>query len=643
MFSIPPVWLIVAGVTAVGGALRLWNLEAAQFRADDFVVSSLALDIVQRGQWPTGVLSSIGIDNGPAAPILLAIPALISDHHQWLSVWVGLLNTAMIPVSFLVGRRLFGPQAGVMAAVLTAVNPWLVVYGRRLWLNAFLAPAALAFLWALCWATTRPRLLPWVVAGATLGASAQIHLSSIPNLLAYSSLLLFRRPSRLLVLIGGAVATLLLVPWIALSLAPDLMAFDWTGARPATIDSGASSLERATIVVTGVAYQSVVGQGGRLIDATALPFAAIDAGARALAVAGWALLVVVGWRQRSSAPASAAACAVMAFMVAAPTLLLLRPAQAGQLPFLYPYYFLNLIPPLLLGMGAAAALLSGVVPHLGKLVVAVIATSQLALAGPFFATHEEFWPLGDYGVPWKYTDALVQTAAGLARSEGAPILVGGQEVDDSEQASVTARLLARVHTPVRLYDSRDGVVYRAGPTPTYQVTTNDEHVLARMLRRDFSPAEVVTQQLPGAGWNRRIYRLDAQQIDDWAMTRLPLRPTDDGSGQRLAAYERAGFVSIEDGSPHRLGVLWRLDADPEEPFFTDVILLDGDLEIGRQTHVAYPAHSWQRGDWTSTRILNLFELAGSLVPTERTTIRFEHRGVLTGRRASPPTTMIRPL
>src|SRR5438094_1793986 len=98
---------LLAVITAIGAFLRLWRLDLAQFRGDDFTVSSLAIGIAH-GSFPTGVTSSIGINNGPAAPFILAIPAIVSSNHDWLALAVGLLNTVAIPIMYLLGSRLFG-------------------------------------------------------------------------------------------------------------------------------------------------------------------------------------------------------------------------------------------------------------------------------------------------------------------------------------------------------------------------------------------------------------------------------------------------------------------------------------------------------------------------------------------------------
>lgn len=649
--------LILGLITLIGAVLRLWNLDAAQYRADDHAVRTLALEIARDGKFPTGVLSSVGIANGPSAPFVLALPTLLSTEHQPLSVYVGLLNVAAIPVSYLLGRDLFGQRAGLLAAALIAVNPWLVAYGRRLWLNAFIGPAAVLFLWAFHRACVSSSLRAWALAGAAVSLSAQIHLSSLPNLAAFASVLAFASrgttPSRRAVrpadsephgraalplhriALGGLVALLLLGPWIVLSLQPDLNRFDWDTARTEAQEVGANSLERATIVMTGVAYQTVTGQGARIIDATAAPFVLIDVLARGLAIAGWLLLCTLVWREGRSNPALAATCLAMAIMVAIPIVALARPSQAGQLPYLYPYYFLNLIPPLVLGAVAFAETLSRLVRHLGTPLVILIAAAHLVLAIPYFLTQEEYWPLGGYGVPWKYTQAFVAEVNGLARPDRAPIIVGGHENDDNEQGNVAARLLGRDNDVVRLHDSRDGAVFRSGARPTVLVTTNDDHSMARLLRSAFAHRQAVEQVLPGAGWTRRAFVVDAQELEAWAAARLK-RVEPAPSGQGAIVYERIGLAGSEAFGGQIVAIQWRMEADPAEPFFTDVVLHEAGREIHREPHVAYPAASWQRGDWLETRMLNLFRLPRAIQVTDATTVTLEHRGVLTGRPPAPP-------
>ena len=625
--------LILVLITAVGAVLRLWNLEIAQYRGDDVTVSGHALDLVRYGTLPTGVLSSIGIANGPVAPFILALPTLISPDHQLLSVYVGLLNVAMIPGTYVLGARLYGPQAGLMAAALTAVNPWLVIYGRRLWLNAFIGPMAVLFLWALYAACRSSTLRTWALAGAAVALSAQIHLSSLPNLAAFAGAAAIRdRFPFPRLAIGAALALVVLLPWTLFSLAPDVAHFDFRNTTTVVPEISLGSLERATIVVTGVAYQSIAGQGGLILDATAAPFSLVDALARVVSVAGFLLLAWAAWRERRRAPAVATVCLAMVIMVAAPTLLLLRPVQAGQLPYLYPYYFINLIPPLLLGMALVAARLSARLPHLGTMILAPILVAQLVLAGPFFLTNHEFWPLGGYGVPWRFTEALVSTTQAAASSADAAIMVGGNE-DDSEQAPVTARLLKRDNPSVRLFDSRDGLVFREGDRPVIAVTTNDQHVMAALLRTYFAPQQVFEQALPGDGWTRRVFEVQPQQVYNWAESHLRMLPASPQGGP--VVYERAGILPRNELGSARLGVLWRFDADPTEPFITEIAIFDGPREVLRERHVAYPASWWQRGDWSQTRMLNLFEIPENVRVPAQPAIELSHSSILTGRSVSP--------
>jgi hypothetical protein len=167
------------------------------------------------------------------------------------------------------------------------------------------------------------------------------------------------------------------------------------------------------------------------------------------------------------------------------------------------------------------------------------------------------------------------------------------------------------------------------------MTFNDAHTLTRLLRRDFGAREAFAQVLPGDGWTRRVFRLPVSEIESWAQRDLRMQVAVSQEGA-LAMYARAGVIPFdpERGGPY-LGVHWQLEADPPEPFLTDVIVYERDTEVMRQVHVAYPAAAWQPGDWSQTRMLNLFELPADFRPTPSTTIGFEHRGIITGKRVSP--------
>ncbi|MBI4214030.1 MAG: hypothetical protein HY534_06955, partial [Chloroflexi bacterium] len=467
----------------------------------------------------------------------------------------------------------------------------------------------------------------WVLAGFGAAVTMLVHLSGILNVVALGVAALgVRQAIRWKrALPGVAVLALLLAPWTLGSFMAELLSLN----PPSPLSSATftdSSLERATLLVTGVGYQSIAGQAARILNATAPPFTWIDTLARGLGVAGWAWLIWSAWTVRRSDPGRAAARLLLVLMAALPVLALARPPQTGAFLTLYPYYFLNTLPALLIGIAALTDHFAARLPWLATALLAPVAGAQLLLAGPFFITHEEYWPLGDYGVPFKYTEELSRELHDLAKPEESFVLISGEEEDHSQQR-LLAQVLTRQYDRVRIFDGRDGVLWRTDTPSLLIVTTNDDEVATRFLRNQFSDLQIIEQRLPGSGWTRRVFRLTATAMESWAERNLDTLVAD----QAAVIYSRGALADAANLGSVQIAVRWHFEADPPEPFLTKFRLAAGDRELHREEHVSYPAGTWRPGDWQATRILNLFRLPADLVLPSGTEVTITHQGILTGK------------
>jgi hypothetical protein len=319
-------------------------------------------------------------------------------------------------------------------------------------------------------------------------------------------------------------------------------------------------------------------------------------------------------------------------MVALPILALARPVQTGAFQTLYPYYLLNTLPPQLVGLGLLLDQLWTRARVAAAGLIGVIVAAHLALAVPFFFTQEEYWPRGDYGVPWHFQAELARDLEMRARAASAFVFVGGDEQDHS-QHRLLAQILSRTYPDVRTFDGHDGLVFRTDSPANLVVTTNEEHLLTHWLRATFPQQEVAAQTLPGAGWVRRVFHLEPAALATWADTHLP-PPLD--AETSLVTYERLGLVpAVVPGGPPAIGALWRFEADPPEPFLTRYEVFRGTERLHREEHVSYPASSWERGDWLGTRMLNLIQLT-DVRPIAGDVVRLSHVHVLSGKAVAPP-------
>jgi 4-amino-4-deoxy-L-arabinose transferase-like glycosyltransferase len=221
-------WTTVALVAILIWAafLRLWNLDATEFKFDEARVSNLAAHFVDTGRIPLrGMGTSTGIDNPPMAVYLLSLPVLLSRDPWAVTAWVALLNVAAVWGCYAFARRHWGPAAGLLAALTLGTSPWAVFYSRKVWAQDLLLPFGLLLMALLyAWIVERRR---WAVCAAlvTLSALTQIHfaalaLAPVVGLAIVFTLLqrLRRRSAASLWLplgVGLALAALLYLPYLA--------------------------------------------------------------------------------------------------------------------------------------------------------------------------------------------------------------------------------------------------------------------------------------------------------------------------------------------------------------------------------------------------------------------------------------------
>jgi dolichyl-phosphate-mannose-protein mannosyltransferase len=142
---------------------------------------------------------------------------------------LAVIGALAIPLAFLIGRRLAGPGAGLVAAVPVAIYPALLDYQGMLMTEplatTLLAAGVLGFLWA----ADGRGLASWAVPGLLFGLLAMVRPEYLPFgvLLALLALLLVHRRAGFK--LGLAAAALLLVAFI-LPIAP------WTVRNAVVLD-----------------------------------------------------------------------------------------------------------------------------------------------------------------------------------------------------------------------------------------------------------------------------------------------------------------------------------------------------------------------------------------------------------------------
>ena len=136
-FSLSHATLLPAAVVLLGAVLRFMQMGLIRYGYDQSYPAFQAVGLLDGGVWPLiGQPSSVFLDNPALMPYIQALPLLL-----WRSPWavqgfVLLLNSAATRFVWRVAAETLGRRAGLVAAFLFAVNPWVVFFSRTTWVQS---------------------------------------------------------------------------------------------------------------------------------------------------------------------------------------------------------------------------------------------------------------------------------------------------------------------------------------------------------------------------------------------------------------------------------------------------------------------------------------------------------------------------
>ncbi len=123
----------LALIVLLGGYLRLARLDLMEFKEDEWMMHSAAVEQAQGDLKLRGLLSSVAVPNPPVAVYLFSLPALLSADPVIMAALPALLNTLALIVGYLLARMWMSRPAALLAMLLFAVSPWAVLESRKIW------------------------------------------------------------------------------------------------------------------------------------------------------------------------------------------------------------------------------------------------------------------------------------------------------------------------------------------------------------------------------------------------------------------------------------------------------------------------------------------------------------------------------
>jgi hypothetical protein len=258
---IPPELVLVVTITVLGAAIRLATLGSQSYWSDE------ALTVHGAGSGFSVLWRDI--THVETTPPLYFVLAWLWAHvfgtgEVALRMLSALFGIGLIPVAFLCGRELISRAAGLVAATLTALSPFMIWYSQEARSYALFALlSALSFLyWVRTWKDPTTSNLRWWAAFSALAVLTHFFAGFLVG--PEGLLLLYRMRNRAAVVAVGViiVAQIAVLP---LALGDTGHGVEWIQAYPLSVriqqvpvDFGLSSLYQSSIVTRGVLGAAVV-------------------------------------------------------------------------------------------------------------------------------------------------------------------------------------------------------------------------------------------------------------------------------------------------------------------------------------------------------------------------------------------------
>ncbi len=187
-----------------------------EFKHDEATLSLLALDWLHGGAFPvTGMPSSVGIPNAPASVYVIALPFGLGLDALGATLFIAALNVAGVGLLWWLAYRYIGFAPALIAGLIYALNPWAILYSRKIWAQDFHTPLLLlALMLGLLGFWERKRWAQVLCLPVFLFA-LQIHFAGWVLLPLYGWLLLTsgRRISPLALMVSALLGIGVLIPF----------------------------------------------------------------------------------------------------------------------------------------------------------------------------------------------------------------------------------------------------------------------------------------------------------------------------------------------------------------------------------------------------------------------------------------------
>lgn len=611
--------IILAFILILASVLRFERPTLVEFKRDEATVARIAQAIAYEGYRPAaGVNASMGIDNLPLTLYLMALPTRIWHDPLAAVLFTMLLNTLAVWGCYAFGKAYFDAQTGLIAALLFAVNPWAVLYARKIWCQNM--PWATLLFFAAVFATF-VKGKRWALVPAFVGVAALLglHLSGLAAIpILGLAILLYRdRVSPKTLIIGILAALIVVAPYIvhdARNGWPNLRGFfDYAGGQ------SAFSWDAVRFAFMLAGSDGIPGQAGPFHEqfrASVPNLWWTNHAMSGLLVLGLIYAAVQAFRGETQAQRRTFGLLLMWFLI--PVALQLRPSTATQPHYfiiLYPVQFLLVATVLVRGaerfarpkfsLGRVTFTLPAAVLTLALLVwsgwqIAVIRQQRVYMV--------EHPTTGGHGIPLRFTREAAQHAIALARD--AEIIVIGESNRPFMTETPTVFEALLFGHPHRFTDGRAALPVPESERAVYLVGPLQDPPAAalRPILRRLAAWESVTAgpaTTLADGWAYRTFLRESPDRDDVIAGMMPLAAGIPFANNAVfAAY--AAPPAANAGDAIEVWLAWWLRGLPPagmDYHFTVQLLDDNHTLLAQDDHAGFPSDEWQTGDLVLSRFV----------------------------------------
>ncbi|MBN2005323.1 MAG: DUF2079 domain-containing protein [Anaerolineae bacterium] len=599
--------------------LRLERPTLVEFKRDEATVVRMAQAIAYEGYLPAaGVDSSVGIDNLPLTLYLMALPLRLWNDPVAAVVFTAFLNAAAVVACYFVARTYLNERAALVATFLFSVNPWAVLYARKIWSHP-LPLFSLAFMACLFAAFVRGRR--WALTGAFVSLAGLLGLQLealvfVPILGV--CLILYRDQIAWKPLLAGvAIFLLLMSPYLIYDATHQwenvrgALAYASPGERAFAMDA----LRFPFMLATSAGIEGQAGGFHLQFQREVPPLWWLNTVMTGVLIA--ALIYAIFQARYSPTLERRRLFTMQLVWFCIPVVLQLRPSSATHLHYfvsLYPVQFLLIGALLDAGMKRWPWPLSRTRSALSGTALCVMAALALwgawqgAVIYKLRAYMAEHPATGGYGIPLAYTRTAARTAIELA--DTAEIIVIGTAARPKVTETPTVFDALLFGHPHRFADGRNALPVPAANTVVYLVgpmqDTADDPLtpivarLAALPSVEAGPATILPDGL--------IYRTFICRSRDHGDVSAGMAPL--AAGIPLA--NKVVFSAVElpqtatAGASMEVWLTWWLQGWPPAnvDYHITVQLFDGAGRLAAQSdHAGFPADSWQIDDIVLNRFV----------------------------------------